>query len=498
MMLNGLPEALYYQVVEQSAIATSITDLRANILYANPAFTRVTGYAVDEVLGKNESLLSDKTTPKVVYQALWSRLQQKKSWSGVLVNRRKDGTRYLADLTIAPVIGEDGEITHYLGMHRDVTELHQLQRKVHNQKQLIESVVNVAPMAIAVLNDAGNVELDNLEYKALYTDFSKSEPAHRLLEQLAIDVTRPRHEDFSALEACCEVAGRKRWFSCSGTWFAESDDRAESFFERTNAEHLLLVIHEITDLKEHEEAVRLNAMRTVLAEQEVVQSLREILAGAAYQLQGPVNVLGAVINMLRQRDDAEGSNTTMLTALDQALESGKMALSTLDASKPALQSGEASEVNLNALFDDVLAISEERIRALAVAVDWQPDASLPAIRGYEWQLRGAINQLVENALDAMELVEGGHRELGLKTEFGNGMIKVHVCDSGPGIPENVRRHIFEPFYTTKKEKQGAGMGLTTCQSVVSDHSGMIWMENSKLGGICIRLQFPVIDTERTS
>lgn len=490
-MLNGLPESLYYQVVEQSAIATSITDLQANIIYANPAFTRVTGYAPDEVLGKNESLLSDKTTPKVVYQALWSRLQQKKSWSGVLVNRRKDGSRYLADLTIAPVIGDSGEVSHYLGMHRDVTEMHRLERKVHNQKQLIESVVNVAPMAIAVLGSDGKVELDNLEYKALYTDFGKREPAGLLLEQIGVDVAAPRHEDFCGLETCFDMMGKKRrWFACSGTWFTERDDRAESFFERGNAVHLLLVIHEITDLKAHEEAVRCNAMRTVLAEQEVVQSLREILAGAAYQLQGPVNVLSAVINMLRQRDDADGGNAPMLTALDQALESGKKALSTLEASKPALRRGEPEAVNINAVVDDVLAISEARIRALDVAVDWQPDAAQPAIRGDAWPLRGAIKQLVDNALDAMAQTEGGHRELALKTELGEGIIKVHVCDSGPGIPDEVRRHIFEPFYTTRRDRQGAGMGLTTCQSVVSDHGGMIWMESSRLGGICVRLQFP--------
>lgn len=496
---KALPGGLYYQVVEQSAIATSITDLHANIIYANPAFTRVTGYEIDEVLGKNESLLSDKKTPKVVYQALWSRLKQKKNWSGVLVNRRKDGVRYLADLTIAPVIGDDGEVTHYLGMHRDVTDLHRLESKVNNQKQLIESVVNVAPMAIAVLSSDGKVELDNLEYKALYTDFGKSEPAHLLLEQLTIDITKPRHSDFAELEVCYDVVGRKkRWFSCSGTWFAESDDRAESFFERSNDEHLLLVIHEITDLKAHEEAVRLNAMRTVLAEQEVVQSLREILAGASYQLQGPVNVLGAVINMLKQRDDADGSNGPMLTALDQALESGRKALSTLDASKPALISGEKADVNLNELFSDVVAISQERIRKLNIAVDWQPDPSLPALHGYEWQLRGAIKQLVDNAIDAMEPVDGSHRELALKTEVDEGLIKVHVCDSGAGIPEDIRRHIFEPFFTTKQGKRGAGMGLTTCQSVISDHGGMIWVENSKLGGICMRLQFPVLNKDQTS
>ncbi|HKI62475.1 MAG TPA: nitrogen fixation negative regulator NifL, partial [Mariprofundaceae bacterium] len=242
MTVNELPAGLYYQVVEQSAIATSITDLKANIIYANPAFTRVTGYDADEVLGKNESMLSDKKTPRAVYQNLWGALQEKKTWSGVLVNRRKNGTRYLADVTIAPVLNEQGEVTHYLGMHRDVTEVHRLEKHVLNQKTLIESVINLAPMAVAVLNADGRVELDNLEYKALKADSRRKEPAHWILEQAKAGQKgdKESREDFNALEVRFDMGGgnKPRWFSCSGVWFKENDDRAESFFERGNADHL--------------------------------------------------------------------------------------------------------------------------------------------------------------------------------------------------------------------------------------------------------------------
>ncbi len=60
---NGLPPRLFLEVVRQSAVAISITDSRANILYANPAFGRVTGYAPEYIVGKNESILSGQSTP---------------------------------------------------------------------------------------------------------------------------------------------------------------------------------------------------------------------------------------------------------------------------------------------------------------------------------------------------------------------------------------------------------------------------------------------------
>ncbi|PIV30920.1 MAG: nitrogen fixation negative regulator NifL, partial [Zetaproteobacteria bacterium CG02_land_8_20_14_3_00_50_9] len=312
---NGLPSGLYFQVVEQSTIATSITDLKANIIYANAAFSRVTGYSEDEVVGKNESMLSDKVTPALVYQSLWSRLKEKKTWSGVLVNRRKDGTRYLADVTIAPVTDENGEVTHFLGMHRDVTDLHRLEQHVRNQKTLIESVINLAPMAIAVLNAEGQVVLDNLEYKTLLADYRSQgrvqggplEPAQLVLDKVKkIPTDKPAaRRNFTAVEVCFEMGRgkRTRWYSCSGTYFKESDERAESFFERRNEDYLLLVATDITDFKSQQSAIQINAMRAMLARQELTQSIREVLSGAAFQLQGPLNVMGAVVHMLKHRED---------------------------------------------------------------------------------------------------------------------------------------------------------------------------------------------------
>ena len=493
MEFDGLPSSLYFQVVEQSAIATSITDLKANIIYANGAFSSLTGYGVEEVLGKNESILSDKKTPRVVYQALWSRLQQKKTWHGVLVNRRKDGTRYLADVTIAPVINEAGEVTHYLGMHRDVTELHRLEQQVLNQKTLIESVINLAPMAIAVLNTKGRVELDNLEYKTLMADYRR-EPAQLILDRLRseYDGEDVERRDFAALEVRFELGrGRKpRWYSCSGTWFKESDERAESFFERGNADHLLLVAMDVSDLREQQEAVRASAMRAILAKQELIQSLREVLSGAAFQLQGPLNVMGAVVHMLKQREDRGGCSLSMVDALDQALASGHDTVARLEASKPAEPVEEMDDVDLNGLLRDVISIFGERMQELGVVLDWMPEAGLPLLNGKAWKLRGALKQLVDNALDAMERNAGGHRELRLRTESAEGMIKVHICDSGPGIPDDMRRHIFEPFFSTKREESATGMGLPTSQNVIAEHGGMIWVESSLLGGVCLRLQFP--------
>ncbi|SBT05988.1 PAS protein (fragment) [Candidatus Accumulibacter aalborgensis] len=180
-----LPPEAYRQAVDQADLAISITDPKANILFANDAFARVTGYATDELVGKNQSMLSSQTTSSDTYRRMWSELAAQRACSGRLLNRKKNGLVYLAELTISPIVDAQGKTTHFLGTHRDVTELHRLERVVGNQKKLIESVVDAAPMAFALLDQSGRVILDNHEYKKLLTSMGGNEPAHTLLASLS-------------------------------------------------------------------------------------------------------------------------------------------------------------------------------------------------------------------------------------------------------------------------------------------------------------------------
>ncbi|MDY6994540.1 MAG: nitrogen fixation negative regulator NifL, partial [Pseudomonadota bacterium] len=217
-----LPPRLFYEAVEQAQIAISITDLKANILYANPAFERVTGYNLESIVGQNQSILSDKTTPPLVYETLWARLHQQKPWSGLLLNKRQDGERYLAEVNITPVLNVSGQTLYYLAMHRDITEMHRLEQQVQNQKNLIESVVDLAPVIIAVLDAQGQVILSNQAYKKLIKELPHPEPAHIFLETMGISLTAPTASSFNNHELRLDL-NEPRWFVCSGTSFYEAD-----------------------------------------------------------------------------------------------------------------------------------------------------------------------------------------------------------------------------------------------------------------------------------
>ncbi len=493
------PLEVFHEVVEQSSVAISITDSKANILYTNPAFSRVTGYAQDEVVGQNESLLSDKSTPPMVYKNMWQTLTEGKAWSGVLVNRRKNASRYLAELTIAPVHGSDGTVSHYLGMHRDVTEVHHLEQEVLNQKEMIESLVDAAPVVIALLDMEGRVVRSNQAYQFLSEDMEGASPAVEFLAALnqrsGFNIKSDERKEFRDREIRFDLGGgsQPRFFSCSGTWLREKKVSVDSFFAGEKQDFLLLVAKEITDIKQQQEQVRMNALRAVLAEDELVQATRETLAGAIYQLQGPLNLISAAHNMLLRREDSDGSLRSLRMALQQAVAAGDAAITTLHNCIPAETTEAEAPLNINELLHEVLVLSTKRLLSSGIVVDWEPALVLPAITGREQRVRSMFKQLIDNAIDAMAVRGWKRRELRIITrQVQHDLIEVIIEDSGPGIPEEERLKVFEPFYSSKgSQGRRAGLGLTMVQDVVTEQGGIIMIRESNSGGCRIELQLPL-------
>jgi PAS domain S-box-containing protein len=91
-------------------------------VWANPTVTAVTGYRVEELTGQNPRILKSGFHGQKFYQRFWSHILGDRIWRGILVNRRKDGTLYYDERTIAPVFDAEGRITHFGSIGEDVTQ----------------------------------------------------------------------------------------------------------------------------------------------------------------------------------------------------------------------------------------------------------------------------------------------------------------------------------------------------------------------------------------
>jgi PAS domain S-box-containing protein len=134
---------LLIQALESARDGVMITDLSGAIQHVNQALEGMTGYTRGEMIGCNPRLFKSGMHPPEQYAELWRTILARCSWQGELINRRKDGTLLDSSVTIAPVLDERGQMTHFVGIYRDIGERKQLERQLL-QAQKMQSVGTLA------------------------------------------------------------------------------------------------------------------------------------------------------------------------------------------------------------------------------------------------------------------------------------------------------------------------------------------------------------------
>ncbi len=119
------------KAIEQSSASIVISDVKGNIEYVNPAFSKLTGYTYEEAMGQNPRILKTDYTPPEEYGHLWENLTQKHEWSGEFCNKKKNGELYWEYAVISPVLNDAGEITNYVAVKENITAQKILQEDQH-------------------------------------------------------------------------------------------------------------------------------------------------------------------------------------------------------------------------------------------------------------------------------------------------------------------------------------------------------------------------------
>lgn len=127
------------RAIEQSSASVVITNVKGDIEYVNPAFTKLTGYAYGEVIGQNPRVLKTGHTSQGEYENLWHDITHCKEWQGEFLNRKKNGETYWEHATISPILNEQNEITHFVAVKENITERKRIEQR---QQQLLDIFEN--------------------------------------------------------------------------------------------------------------------------------------------------------------------------------------------------------------------------------------------------------------------------------------------------------------------------------------------------------------------
>jgi len=153
------------------------------------------------------------------------------------------------------------------------------------------------------------------------------------------------------------------------------------------------------------------------------------------------------------------------------------------AASPAFGAVDAAE-----LFNRCLLLSQHKLGLQNIACSTSVAEGLPAIKGDFNQLQQCVINLIFNAADAMP--EGGSLQLAAGVGEKRSEVVIEVCDSGPGIAEEDLTNLFEPFFSTKPDGYGVGLGLSTVYGIVKNHDGHVTAANRPQGGACFTLVLP--------
>jgi two-component system, NtrC family, sensor kinase len=242
------------------------------------------------------------------------------------------------------------------------------------------------------------------------------------------------------------------------------------------------------ELKDREQALK--HLYGQLIQSEKMAAFGALGAGIAHEVKNPLaGILGITQLSLRAVDDKHPLEKN-LKIIEKETKRCKTIIENL-LRFARQEQVEYSEVDLQQVVDDALAIVDHQLGINSVKVEKELEEELPLCRGNGNQLQQVLMNLMINAQQAM----GGNPgtvKLSAKKSVEGG-VELRVSDTGPGIPPEIRQKIFDPFFTTKPAGQGTGLGLSVTYGIIRDHGGEIRLESAVGEGATFIITLPAAD-----
>jgi len=154
--------------IEYASSVIIVTDINGTIQYVNPAFTSMSGYSSDEATGSNAKILNSNYHASDYFKNMWETILSGKVWKGDILNKKKDGTLYWENISIAPVRISTGEITNFISIHDDITRRKMYQENLLQSKNNFLNIITSSHDAIVVLNNSDEVQYINPAAESLF------------------------------------------------------------------------------------------------------------------------------------------------------------------------------------------------------------------------------------------------------------------------------------------------------------------------------------------
>lgn len=492
--------------LESAANAIMITDKIGIILWANNAFFKSTGYKAEEIIGKNTNILKSNQHDSIFFSALWNTIMSGKPWTGEIINKRKDGSLYIEEMTIMP-INDNNNITHFIAIKQDLTDKKIATLELKNREAQYRNILNNTHDLIFAFSDEGTLFYANpaflsiLEYDeneiqnlSIYSIISK-DSLHIFESFIKNNLIRTNNKlieisFISKTNKAIFAEGKLIPYVTNGKLISIW----ATFTDLTNKKQIELMRNEFISMITHDIKTPLSSIKSVLS----------LLPTNYYNSKELFNI--AKINVDRLSRLAE-SLLDVAILENNNYKINLVPIQIVDIVNSAIQLYQelAAEKQISLLLSVTdkdsqnnvpQLISDSTIDGARVIYNKNSSCSQVKILADEDKFMQILSNLLSNAIKFSYPAS----EIKVNITINKPNIKIAITNFGQSIHPEIKDKIFQKvakFYSSPSTT-GAGLGLYICKLLTDKMNGKISFTSDNINGTTFFIEFPIYIENNTN
>jgi PAS domain S-box-containing protein len=449
----------------------------------NRGAERMKGYQANEIIGKHFSVfyppedIASGKTDRELKEAATRGQYEVEGW-----RLRKDGTRFLANVVITALRDEEGKLRGFSKITRDVTQRHEMERKLHQEQEFVRSLVECFPDLIVVLDRQGQFKFVSERVRDILgvtpEEYVGKPIGQRINPEDRSKLTKMFQNAVSGVKSQEQIEIRAQ--HADGSWKTLKVIGNPLFDEKGTIVGMVSSGRDVTESKQLEQQ---------LADKEKFAAMGQMMAGAAHELNNPLTAILGVSDLLKERAGDDASRRQVDLILQQARRAAAIVQNLLAFSRPLAQG--RTKLRLDEIVKEALALERTNVEKKNISLKFTAPADLPSVDGDRKLLLQVFLNLLVNAEQS---ISPAHEQgvVDVSMARTGDRIRVTITDDGAGIPADIIGKVFDPFFTTKRPGGGSGLGLTICLAVIKEHGGTIEIESVPGAGASVHVTLPAV------
>ena len=496
------------------------TDLEGRITFVNDYFLQVSGYSREEVLGQNHNVVGSGKHDDKFFKGMWEQITSGQLWRGEICNRTKEGSIYWVDSLIYPSYNQDGDMSGYVAIRRDITHKKLAQEQL--EYDLKKSLVFTKVLEVAVMEKTFPRRLKKL--LEIITGLPwlpvKTEAGIFLVENGSLVLREHINLGIGVQEKCAKVA----FGQCLCGRVAESkklvytsclDELHETVYDGMkphghynfpilDGDELLgvVVLYLEEGHKSDEKEVEVlnllskitgSLIKSWMLECELEESkvaamnankfaaLGQMAGGLSHELNNPLAIINLSSNMLLKKAKKHKVSD------DELVEGLKKIVTTVDRMAEIISSikqitrmekkTQNDSIQLDFLIEESLNLCSNFLDKEDIDLRVSISEGLPKVNVNPVEMSQVLINIYKNSYDAV--AKQKNKKISIDCMKRGNKVVIEISDNGPGISKDVINHVMEPFYTTKPVGEGTGLGLSISKNLCERNRAKLYIDEER-------------------